>query len=132
MINYIFFMAFRRKTNKRRAPKRRIAKRRGKRPAIKKMIRREISRNVEVKTAQSYVLDRTLGAVGNPDFITTSSPVGNMIILGPDPGSMVINQGTGQGDRIGNKITQSGWSSRAPSCPYPTMPFIMAPSFLFR
>ena len=97
-------MAFRRKTNKRR-PKRRIAKRRGKRPAIKKMIRREISRNVEVKTAQSYVLDRTLGAVGNPDFITTSSPVGNMIILGPDPGSMVINQGTGQGDRIGNKIT---------------------------
>lgn len=94
-------MAYRRKrTFKKRRPKRRFAKKRGaKRPAIKKMIRREIARNVENKTVQIFNFDRTLGDVTEPNFDSS-----NVFALGPDPASILINQGTGQGGRIGNRI----------------------------
>lgn len=95
-------MAFRRrKTYKRRAPKRRS---RARRPALKRLIQREISRNVENKTIQAYNLDRTLVSVFDAQFPNTTGPVGNVITLGPDPFSLNIVQGTGQGGRIGNKI----------------------------
>lgn len=87
----------RRKTFKRKYAKRR---RNGvKRPAIKKMIRREISRNNENKTAQYYNFDTRLYIPGNANF-----PNDNIFPIGIDPGAIVINQGTGQGQRVGNQI----------------------------
>jgi len=64
---------------------------------LKKLVRREIARNVENKTKQSYVITKT---------IVPSSSVNaqdNVIELGPTVG-LVIEQGVGQGQRIGNRI----------------------------
>ncbi|UYD39120.1 MAG: capsid protein [Wigfec virus K19_555] len=66
---------------------------------MKKLIRKEISRNVENKTVQIFNFDRTLGDVTEPNFDSS-----NVFALGPDPSSILINQGTGQGGRIGNRI----------------------------
>lgn len=89
---------------KRRPLRRRIAKKRAplraKRPAIKKMIRREIARANENKTSQHFVTNRDLVTIVDGSFVTS-----NIFPLGPDPSSMVISQGTGQGQRVGNRIT---------------------------
>lgn len=93
-------MAFRKKrTTKRRFAKKRSMKRGGKRPALKKMIRREISRQAENKTIQTAIANRFLYT--HDDVLWTGN---NVFPLGPDPTSLVINQGTGQGERVGNVI----------------------------
>jgi len=91
-------MAYRKKYKK-RAFKRKSAKRRGKRTSIKKLIRREISRNVESKTQQFFNFDGRLYIPGNASF-----PTDNIFPLGIDPGAIVVNQGIGQGQRVGNRI----------------------------
>lgn len=93
-------MAFRRKrTWKKRAPKRRFAKKRGaKRPAIKRMIRREIARNNENKTQQYFNLNRNITSVGS------GLDTANIIALGVGSGTLIVSQGAGQGQRIGNRI----------------------------
>jgi hypothetical protein len=112
-------MAYRKKIPKRKYAKKRTAKR-GKRPALKKMIRKELSSRVEIKTIQSYVHDRTLVAVGNTDFLTSTGSIGNMIVLGPDPNNgLNIIQGTGQGQRIGNKISVKSLIIKGTICPKP-------------
>lgn len=68
-------------------------------PALKKIIRREIARNVENKTIQMFDFGRVLRQDNDGNFDST-----NVFPLGPDPGSILINQGTGQGGRIGNRI----------------------------
>lgn len=95
---------YRRKTYRRKAPKK-TSKRKSYAPKrkampLRKMIRREIARNVENKTVQKYVY--SVGLVGPADSGTFNTT--NIIPLGPDPASLVINQGTGQGQRIGNQI----------------------------
>jgi len=96
-------MAYRKKYGKKRSFKKRSFKKKSYKKgksSLRKLIQREISRNVENKTKQQYVY--SVGLVGPADsgtFVTT-----NIIPLGPDPASLVISQGTGQGERIGNKI----------------------------
>lgn len=66
---------------------------------MKKMIRREIARNVENKTVQMFDFSRQLRNQLDSEFDAK-----NVIALGPDPSSILISQGTGQGGRIGNRI----------------------------
>lgn len=93
-------MAFRRKrTTKRRFAKKRTMKRGVRRPALKKMIRREIARNVENKGRQHFVEDHIiLGSVNASTFDASIFPVG------PGAGTLDIQQGVGQGDRVGNTV----------------------------
>ena len=91
-----FFRKYSRKGPKRTYKRKSYAK---KTPPLKRMIRREIARNVENKTAQIYVYDQRLYAVGNVSF-----PTYNVFPVGIDPGGLSITPGTGQGNRIGNTI----------------------------
>jgi len=95
-------MAYRKKTYRRKASKRtykrksysnKVAK------PLKMAIRREIARNVENKQAQYYNYETRLYIPGNANFTND-----NIFPVGVDPGSLVISQGTGQGQRIGNEI----------------------------
>jgi len=96
-------MAYSRKNSMRRKAPKRTYKRKSyaKKVAkpLKMAIRREIARNVENKQAQYYNYDTRLYAPGNANF-----PNDNIFPVGVDPGSLVISQGTGQGQRIGNEI----------------------------
>lgn len=82
--------------------------------SIKKMIKREISRNVENKTQQAYVFERILRVPGALDFDTQ-----NVIPLGPDPTSLLISQGVGQGQRIGNAIKTKRFMFKGSMNPQP-------------
>lgn len=94
-------MAYRKKrTTKRRFAKKRSMKR-TKRPALKKMIRREIARNAENKTQQKYVYANTLYTPGTGSSFANF----NVIPVGLGPSSIILSQGTGQGQRIGNVVT---------------------------
>jgi len=94
-------MAFRRKrTTKRRFAKKRTFKKRGaRRPAIKKMIRREIARNIENKGRQHFVEDHLIQCSTNVSGFDAS-----IFPVGPAAGTLDIQQGPGQGARIGNQI----------------------------
>lgn len=91
-------MAYRKKAMKKRAPKRKAYKRKGSK-LLKKMIRREISRDVENKMVQSFNLGKDLDTPA-----TASWELTNIIPLGPGTGGVLINQGVGQADRVGNTI----------------------------
>lgn len=119
------FMAYRRKSNyRRRAPKRRPAKRMPRKAAVKRIVRREISRNQEVKTKQSFVSNVQL-------FPTTAASfASNVIQVGPNSANLVVSQGTGQGNRVGNQIitkrlvfsgrlTPQGWDTTLNPNPRP-------------
>jgi len=99
-------MAYSRKNSKKSSRKgsKRTYKRKSyaskKRTPLKRMIRMEIARNVENKSTQVYNLDKILYV--SPDTSPWSSQ--NVFPLGPDPTSVVISQGTGQGQRVGNVI----------------------------
>lgn len=95
-------MAFRRKrTNaKKRATKRRSAKRGAKRPALKRMIRREIARNVENKSRQFFQEDDLI--LGSANALTLDASIN---YISPCSVTLDILQGTGNGARIGNRIT---------------------------
>lgn len=90
-----------RRTFKRRAARRPIRRKRVTKLAkpMRRAVQRMISRRVENKTAQQYVYDRIYSPVNAPDFEAQ-----NIIPLGPDPTSVSIAQGVGQGQRIGNTI----------------------------
>jgi len=97
-------MAMKRKTYKRRAaPKKRAYKRKSyapKRTAVKKMIKREIARNIENKTFQ--VFDDNFDIVPSSNAAAFDSQV---IPVTPYNGAyLTIAQGLGQGQRIGNRI----------------------------
>jgi len=106
--------AYRRATGKRRPIKRKSAKRRGKRPALKKMIRREIARNIENKTCQYFNYDKRLYIAGNASF-----PTDNIFPVGVDPTALVIPGGTGQGNRVGNTIKTKKLMFRGTIVPLP-------------
>jgi len=92
-----FKKSYRKKSTK-RTYKRKSYARKGKSTPMRKVIRREIARTEEVKAKQQFVSLKQLWTTGNVNFPN------NVVSLGPQPGSLPINQGTGQGDRIGNKI----------------------------
>lgn len=69
-----------------------------KKGSIKKMIRREIARDVENKTYQAYDLGKDIVPHGNVNWTASIEPVA------PASTGLLISQGVGQGQRIGNKI----------------------------
>lgn len=62
-------------------------------------MKKEISRNVENKTVQTVNLNRALYSTPSTQFVTE-----NTFAVSPNAVTMPINQGTGQGARIGNRI----------------------------
>lgn len=84
---------------KRGSAKKRVARKRTSRPALKKMVKMEIARQVENKSLQHYDYDQRLYTIGNASFGTD-----NIISLGPDGVGLVMNQGTGAGQRLGNQV----------------------------
>lgn len=96
-------MAFsRRKSSKnRRVSKKRVFKKKStRRPsALKKMVKREIARSIENKSVQTYNLGLPIRSVIHGSF-------GSQVIqVSPCATALAVNQGTGQGARIGNNIT---------------------------
>lgn len=94
--------SFARKYAKRRGVKR-VYKRRSYAPKkrvtpLKKMIRKEISRNIENKTVQAYNYNFPIYPATSANFLN------NVYELGPSGGAMTIPQGTGQANCIGNTI----------------------------
>lgn len=95
-------MAYRKKTFFRKITKRRTYKRKvARKPkfSIRKYVQREIARNVENKTVQTVNLNRALYSTPSTQFVTE-----NTFQVSPNAVTMPINQGTAQGDRIGNVI----------------------------
>lgn len=96
-------MAFRRKTSKRRVVRRRrpIVKRRrtvARRPALRREIKQVISRMAENKTQQVYVQDQPVPSSASVVYIEQVRPVS------PHSSCVQLNQGTGAGNRIGNRV----------------------------
>lgn len=92
-------MAFKKKVI-RRKPTFKRSKRPVKKVAVKKIVRREIARNIETKNRSTYVSDRKLyfpAAAANFDSY-------NVIPLNFGVGGLDIVQGSGNGARIGNRI----------------------------
>lgn len=72
----------------------------GSRAIVRNIIRTEIARNIENKCSQYYKQTFFYSSAST----TASLNANNIFPLGPDPISCVINQGVGQGDRVGNQI----------------------------
>lgn len=91
---------FRRKVSSRKYAKKRTYKKRTYKKAmpIKRMIKREIARNIENKTQQAYNLQQDIYPSNSTQFDSVITP------CHPDAVGLIISQGTGQGQRIGNKI----------------------------
>jgi len=89
-------------------------KRRTRRPALKKLIRREIARTVENKTRQYYVDDFVLFGSGSASQLDAS-----IFPVTPASGELQIDQGVGNGARIGNRITTKRLMLRGTMVPLP-------------
>lgn len=98
-------MAYTKKTTYRKRVTKRTYKRRAsrgvKRPTIKRMIRREISRNNENKSRQLYISNFIPASSGSAPAVFNGS---NVLPIGVDVGGITIEQGTGAGQRIGNRV----------------------------
>lgn len=66
---------------------------------LKKMIRREIARNVENKVAEIYNGSAQYFSSNSANWITS-----NVVPMGFVPTALTVNQGVSQGQRVGNKI----------------------------
>lgn len=101
--HYLITMAYRRTYRKKRTYKRRTYKRKSyaRRPtvAMKKYVKREISRNVENKTAQYFNIQQAFYYPASSGLIQE-----NTLEMCLSPTCLQIPQGAGQGNRIGNKI----------------------------
>lgn len=95
-------MAFRKKFSKktfRKNGKRPVrAKRSRKVSSLRKLVKKEISRAAETKIIQAENMGLNLNGANSGNFAS------NIWTLGPSP-AMPISQGTGVGNRIGNRIT---------------------------
>lgn len=87
------------KKNKKTYKRKSYAKKTKRVSSVKKMIRREISKVAENKSKQQFVSNYQLYATSAASFPN------NVIPLGPNSTTLAIVQGTGSGNRIGNKIT---------------------------
>lgn len=92
-------MAYRRPTYKRRAPKRRYGKRKITKKTVKAVVKRVLAREAEVKTVQEYNYGVNLYSPNYPTYDAT-----NIFPLGPRQTTLPLAQGTGQGNRIGNRV----------------------------
>jgi len=92
-------MAYRKRkpyTKKRKSANR--GRRKGAGKALRRLIRRELSRQVENKAVQYFNYDTRLYSVAGANFATN-----NILPCGPSA-IMPITPGTGQGNRVGNSI----------------------------
>jgi len=101
---------FRKKSyrKKKRVVRRRTAKK------TTRVVKRVLSRIAETKSVQQYNYGTTLVPTSSAAFDTT-----NVIRLGPWNTTMPINQGTGAGNRVGNKITTKNLTIRGAVIPLP-------------
>jgi len=92
-------MAYKRKSYKRRAPKRTYKKfkRSVKKAAIKRVVKQVLMRESETKSVQRFNLGQNIFPANSASFL------GSIIELGPGA-NMLIPQGTGAGNRDGNRI----------------------------
>jgi len=104
----------RRKTYKKRAYKRKSYAPKRKMSYVKKVVRREIARNVEDKNSQLFVTTNRLYVPGNASF-----PTNNIFPVCIEPTAIVIPQGTGQGNRIGNRIKIKKFQFKGTLVPQP-------------
>lgn len=82
--------------------------------AKKRTVRREVLRTAETKSAQEYVYGTSLRATTYSSFDST-----NIVALGPRSTSLPINQGVGQGSRVGNSIHTKSLTIRGAVIPQP-------------
>lgn len=92
-------MAYRKKRMMKRKSAKRRSYKRSKRPAIKKLIRREIARAVETKSRQYGSVSHNIYSANDAGTLDAS-----MIPLGPTAGYLQIDQGVGNGARVGDRI----------------------------
>jgi hypothetical protein len=114
-------MAFRRRIAKRRVVGRRRILRRTRtfakrRPAVRRVVRREIRRAAETKQRTTLVLQDNLVSTGSGASTWNAN---NVIPLGFVPGAINIQQGTGDGARVGNRIEMTKFVMRAVFVPLP-------------
>lgn len=96
-------MAYKRKFGKRKGYKKptfKRFKRAVKKAAIKRIVRKEISRQAETKTRQVAVLGQNMWS----SIATTNFDLYNIVPVGFQVGAFELAQGTGNGARIGNRI----------------------------
>lgn len=67
---------------------------------VRQVVRRELARTVETKVSQYYQT-----ALNVVSLSTANATDVNTEVLGPDATGIVIQQGVGQGNRVGNAIT---------------------------
>lgn len=102
------------KKSSRRPFKRRTFKKKTGKPGIRKIVKREIARQAENKTAQVLNLGQNLVSSNNLGFNTQ-----NVIDVGISSVALNIAQGVGQGQRIGNKIRIRKLTFRGTLVPLP-------------
>jgi len=85
-------------SRKRRPVRKSYAKKAKRAPALKKMVKREIARQTETKSKQTFNLGLNLWASGAANWLD------NIIPVGPNATTMAIAQGVANGSRIGNVI----------------------------
>lgn len=112
---------YRRKTVKRTYKRKSYAPKRKVTP-LKRMIRKEIARNVENKTIQQYNYNKLLNTAQDGSTFLTN----NIFPVGPDPTSLVINQGAAQANRIGNQIKTKKFVFKGTLVPLPADQFTNA------
>lgn len=83
-----------------RMPMRRYARRLPRNKGLKTLVNRAIARAEEKKESSLFSINTPLPSSGNGPAWTASS-----ISIAPSSTGFVIPQGTGQGNRIGNRIT---------------------------
>lgn len=108
-------MAYKRKTYKRKAPKRKYSKysrKYQKKLSLKRVIKQVIHKTAETKCIQRYNLGQGILPSNAANFVS------NIIELGPGS-TMLIGQGTGQGQRVGNKIQTVSHTFKGTICPAP-------------
>jgi len=118
LINIIYAMfAYRRKNFKKRSFRRPSSFKSRARPktALKRTIKAEITRSLEKKTRQTYVEDIVIPPSSNASLVDTQiQPVGPFT-----GGYLDIQQGVGNGSRIGNRITVKRCVMRGTVVPIP-------------
>ena len=111
-------MAYKRKTYKRRAPKRTFKRRsvkRTRKSSVVRVVKRVLSRQVEVKTRTFASLGGQLYPSGN----ASQCDIYNVIDMGCRTPGFAIVQGTGDGARVGNQITVKKVTIRGGLVPNP-------------
>lgn len=100
-----------RKSSKRTYKRKSYAKK-SSRKSMSRLVKQVIERTAETKTIQRYNLGQNLVPSNAAGFVA------NIIEIGPGS-TMLISQGTGQGQRVGNRIETVSHTFQGTICPLP-------------